>query len=111
MRRWVGDGLFAGGLLLFGLVTTRFAARNQPQSTHLDALAYVLIAIASSALAVRRHRPMIVLAVVTAATTGYLIRGYPYRPIVIAFSSPSTPWRRRPRCAGPPRSAASRWWH
>ena len=86
VRRWVGDGLLAAVLLVFGLVTTRFAAHNQPGATPLDAMSYVLIAVAASALAVRRRWPVATLAVVTAATTVYLFGDYPYGPILLCFS-------------------------
>jgi signal transduction histidine kinase len=86
VRRWLGDGLLAAVLLVFGLVTTRFAAQNQPGATTLDAVSYVLIAVAASALAVRRHRPVVTLAVVTAATTAYLAGGYAYGSIMFCFS-------------------------
>jgi signal transduction histidine kinase len=85
-RRWLGDGLLAVVLLIFGLVATKFAAENQPTSARLDAVGYGLIAIASSALAVRRRWPLAALAVITAATTVYLVRDYAYGPILIVFS-------------------------
>jgi signal transduction histidine kinase len=86
VRRWLGDGLLAALLLVFGLVATGFAAENQPHAAHLDGLGYGLIAIASPALAVRRRWPVATLAVITAATTVYLVRGYAYGPIMIVLS-------------------------
>jgi signal transduction histidine kinase len=86
VRRWAGDGLLAGALLLFGLVATRFAAAHQPGTLRLDALGYALITVASAVLAVRRRWPVGTLAVSTAAITVYLIRGYAYGPVLIVFS-------------------------
>ncbi|NMO49859.1 sensor histidine kinase [Actinoplanes sp. TBRC 11911] len=85
VRRWVGDGLLAGVLLVFGLVATRFAAANQPGTLPLDGMAYALIAVASAVLALRRRWPVPVLAIVTTAVTVYLIRGYAYGPVLIVF--------------------------
>ena len=86
VRRWLSDGLLAGVLLVFGLVATGFAAENQPSAARLDAVGRGLIAIASLALAVRRRWPVGALAVITAATTVYLVHGYAYGPILIVFS-------------------------
>ena len=86
VRRRVGDILIAGVLLLFGVSGTPFAAQSQPTATRLDPLAYALIVLAAVALAVRRRWPVATLAVVCAATTAYLLLGYPYGPIMVAFS-------------------------
>jgi signal transduction histidine kinase len=86
VRRWLGDGLLAGALLLFGLGGTRFAAENQPLATDLDAASGWLIAVAAAVLVVRRRWPVAALAVSTAAVTTYLLRGYPFGPILVAFS-------------------------
>jgi signal transduction histidine kinase len=86
VRRWLGDALPAAALLMFGLVTTRFAAQNQPGTTALDAWGYGLIAVAAVALAMRRRWPVATVAVVTGATTTYLVGGYPYGSIMFCFS-------------------------
>jgi signal transduction histidine kinase len=86
LRRWLGDLVLAGLLLAFGLAVTRLAALNQPGSTPLDSLSYALIVGASVSLAVRRRWPVATLATVTAATSVYLLFGYPYGPIMVAFS-------------------------
>jgi signal transduction histidine kinase len=86
VRRWVGDGLLAGGLLLFGLGATPYAALNQPGARTLDALGSGLIAVAAVVLAGRRRWPVAVLAVSATAVSLYLVRGYPFGPILIAFS-------------------------
>ncbi|MFF5289740.1 sensor histidine kinase [Paractinoplanes globisporus] len=85
VRRWLADGLLAAVLLVFGLVTTRFAAQNQPGATPLDTVSDVLIAVAAAALAVRRRWPVVTLAVVTAATTAYLNGDYAYGSIMFCF--------------------------
>jgi signal transduction histidine kinase len=58
-------------------------------TTHLDALAFALLAVASAALALRRRYPRGVLAVVFAATLAYVGRGYflgpNYVPLAIAL--------------------------
>jgi signal transduction histidine kinase len=86
VRRWVGDGLLAVVLLLFGLGATRMAARAQPLATDLDAASCALIAVAALALVVRRRWPVAVLAVAAATTAAYLLRGYPYGPIMFSLS-------------------------
>ena len=86
VRRWLGDVLLAGLLLLFGVAATKGAARFQPDATPLDGAAVGLIAIAAATLAVRRRWPVATLAVVTAATATYLIRGYPFGPVMIVLS-------------------------
>jgi len=86
VRRWVGDGLLAGALLLFALVATRFAGEHQPGTRRLDALGYALIVAACAVLAARRRWPVGALALITAAVTVYLIRGYAYGPVLIVFS-------------------------
>jgi signal transduction histidine kinase len=82
----VGDGLLAGVLLLFGLAATPMAAQAQPQATGPDAGSAALIVVAALALVVRRRWPLAVLAVSAAVTTAYLLRGYPYGPILFALS-------------------------
>ncbi|WP_433364541.1 sensor histidine kinase [Actinoplanes sp. CA-142083] len=84
-RRWVGDGLLAAVLLVFAMVTTRYAAENQPGTMPLDALSRVLIAVAAVSLAVRRRWPVVTLTVVTVAVSAYLIGGYAYGGIMICF--------------------------
>jgi signal transduction histidine kinase len=86
LQRWLGDLVLAGLLLAFGLAVTRLAALNQPGSTPLDSLSYALIVAASVSLAVRRRWPVATLATAAAATSVYLLFGYPYGPIMVAFS-------------------------
>ncbi|MBO0868097.1 MAG: sensor histidine kinase [Micromonosporaceae bacterium] len=51
-----------------------------------DPLSIALILAATLPLALRRIWPLAVLAVATVATSGYLIVGYPYGPILVAFA-------------------------
>src|SRR6185503_12270446 len=67
------------------LITTRYAAENQPGAMPLDAVSRALIAVAALSLAVRRRWPLVTLAVVTAAVCAYLIAGYAYGAIMICF--------------------------
>ena len=82
----MGDGLLAAALLVFGLVATPMAARLQPLAADLDGAGAGLIAVAALVLVVRRRWPGPVLAVCAAAVTVYLLRGYPYGPILVALS-------------------------
>jgi signal transduction histidine kinase len=82
-RAAVTDGLLALGMLAFGLLGTRGAAAGEGVRP-LPGM-FALMAVAALALALRRRRPLVTLAVVTAASAAYLLLGYPYGPILIAF--------------------------
>ncbi|WP_406067106.1 sensor histidine kinase [Micromonospora sp. NBC_01638] len=87
-RGWQGaaaDVALALVLLGFGLLATGLAGNNQPGSRPVDATCRVLIAVAALALLVRRRAPVATLAVVTVATSTYLVLGYPYGPILLTF--------------------------
>lgn len=77
------DGLIALFLLLIGLAGTAPAGLDQGVDVH--PVAYPLVVVAALAVAVRRRWPLVTLAVVTAACTGYLILGLPYGPILLSF--------------------------
>ncbi|MGC4793635.1 sensor histidine kinase [Micromonospora saelicesensis] len=86
--RWpevAADAALALVLLGFGLLATGLAADNQPGSRPVDAASRALIAVAALALLVRRRAPVATLAVVTVATSTYLLIGYPYGPILVTF--------------------------
>ncbi|MFC4145510.1 sensor histidine kinase [Micromonospora mangrovi] len=70
-------------LLAVGLVGTGAAAANAGVGT--GRATYPLVVVAASALAVRRRWPLVTLGVVTAATTAYLVLGYPYGPILLSL--------------------------
>ncbi|MFC4021313.1 sensor histidine kinase [Micromonospora sp. GCM10011542] len=80
-----GDAALALVLLGFGLLATGLAGANQPGSVRVDATCRVLIAVAALALVARRRAPVLTLAVVTVATSTYLVLGYPYGPVLITF--------------------------
>ncbi|WP_407664362.1 DUF7134 domain-containing protein [Micromonospora parastrephiae] len=79
------DAVLAVVLLGFGLLATGLAGDNQPGSRPVDAACRALIALAALALSVRRRVPVVTLAVVTVATSTYLLIGYPYGPILLTF--------------------------
>ncbi|RQX02931.1 sensor histidine kinase [Micromonospora arida] len=86
--RWpeaAADTALALVLLGFGLLATGLAGDNQPGSRPVDAASRVLIAVAALALLIRRRAPVATLAVVTVATSTYLLIGYPYGPILVTF--------------------------
>ncbi|MET8836131.1 sensor histidine kinase [Micromonospora sp. NPDC004540] len=80
---WLLDGLVALALLAIGLAGTAPAGLNQGVGT--GRATYPLVVVAALAVAVRRRWPLATLAVVTAASTAYLVLGYPYGPILLSF--------------------------
>ncbi|MEU8373495.1 sensor histidine kinase [Micromonospora sp. NPDC048894] len=81
--RWLLDGLLALVLLAIGLVGTAPAGLNQ--GVPAGPGAYPLVVVAALVVAVRRRWPAATLAVAAAATTGYLVLGQPYGPILLSF--------------------------
>ncbi|MEU3455051.1 histidine kinase [Micromonospora sp. NPDC006766] len=79
----VFDALIALAMVVFGLLGTEPAGLNQ--GVGIGSATYPLVVVAALALAGRRRWPLPTLAVVTAATTVYLVLGYPYGPILISF--------------------------
>ncbi|WP_030478876.1 sensor histidine kinase [Lentzea albidocapillata] len=77
------DGALAVALLVFGIGGTRFAARLQGAET-LDALAYVLIAVAAAGLLFRSVRPLWTVGITTVAIAVYLAQGYPFGPVLLS---------------------------
>jgi Signal transduction histidine kinase len=82
-----GDGVFdalvALALIAIGLFGTGPAGLNQGIDT--GRAAYALVLVAALALVGRRRWPLATFAVVTAATSAYLLLGYPYGPILLSF--------------------------
>ncbi len=78
------DTVLALVVLVIGLFGTRGAANFQHRDP-VDWLAYLLVVIAALALVPRRIWPLATLAVTAAATSAYLILGYPYGPIQISL--------------------------
>jgi signal transduction histidine kinase len=62
------------------------AARGQPERRGIDALAVLLLLVGPAALTLLRRRPREALAVVAAATTGFLAIGYPYGPVFLSLA-------------------------
>jgi signal transduction histidine kinase len=85
-RQWAQDVVIAAAMLAFCLIGTGPAGANQPDATPVDALAYALAATAALVLFARRWAPLPVLGVSTAATSTYLILGYAYGPILVAYA-------------------------
>ncbi|MEV0430160.1 sensor histidine kinase [Micromonospora sp. NPDC050495] len=77
------DAALTLALLAIGLVGTGPAGANEGVDT--GRATYPLVVVAALALGVRRRWPLVTLAAVTAATTAYLIFGYPYGPILLSF--------------------------
>jgi len=104
-RVLAGDGLLALTLLAIGVVGSPQAARWQPAAArHLDVLGYVLIAAAAVPLLVRRIWTLPALLATCAATSTYLVVGYPYGPIfgslVVAVYTAATRLPVRPLAIG-----------
>lgn len=81
-RPWLVDGAVAAVLLAVSVAFTAAAGRAVG---HPIWLGFGLITVAAVALAARRRWPLPVLGVVTVATAGYLVLGYPYGPIMVVF--------------------------
>lgn len=82
---WVADGALALVLAVLGLMTLvgPWAWRGTPH--HVDLLGGVLVVAAALPLAVRRRWPLATLLVTSAATTWYLLGGYPYGLIMLCL--------------------------
>ncbi len=81
----VWDGVLALVVLVIGLFGTSGMAQLQHHRGRVAAPAYLLVVIAALALVPRRIWPLVTLAVATAATSLYLVLGYPYGPILISL--------------------------
>ncbi|WP_345218447.1 sensor histidine kinase [Georgenia halophila] len=86
-RRWgATDVLPAVVLLLVAVPGTFGAGRFGPDSGRpSDALALMLVGAAAVALLWRRRLSLVVLGVVSVLTSAYLILGYPFGPILLAY--------------------------
>ncbi|MEV6848024.1 sensor histidine kinase [Actinoplanes sp. NPDC051411] len=85
MARWTRDAALALIVLTIGLFGTRWAAYTQHGGDRLSPVAYLLVATAALALVARGRAPLAVLAASAAATSVYLILGFPYGPIQISL--------------------------
>ncbi|MDG4779675.1 sensor histidine kinase [Micromonospora sp. WMMD961] len=84
-RSAAADVALALALLVIGLLGTDLAGDDQPGSKPVDAACRVLIVVAALALTLRNRAPAAVLALVSVATTIYLVIGYPYGPILLTL--------------------------
>ena len=73
----------AAVLLAAAAVAGTVAAGRSPVA--VGVAGYVLVALAALALAVRRSRPLVSLAVAALCTSAYLAAGYPYGPVIVVF--------------------------
>jgi signal transduction histidine kinase len=84
IRRLALDGLFAAPLVVVGVFGTAGAAVHRgPTEIAPTGLAYSLVVVAALGLAGRRVWPVATLALVTVATSVYLVLRYPYGPIMV----------------------------
>src|SRR5258705_7206959 len=79
------DAALGAALALAGVVGSAIAANVSRPAAPIDPLGYVLVAAAALALSARRRWPLAALAAATLCTSGYLIMGYAYGPILIIF--------------------------
>ncbi|MEH0935021.1 sensor histidine kinase [Micromonospora psammae] len=82
-----GDGLLDAvvALVLLGIGLVGTGAAGAEQGVGTGPATYPLVVVAALALAVRRRWPLVTLAVTTAASTAYLVLGYPYGPILLSL--------------------------
>lgn len=86
LRAALWDVAPAALLLVMGLAGTRRAGAYQIDvSREPDTLAYVLVALAASSLAARRHRPRATWALCSTCVAGYLFLGYPFGPVLFTI--------------------------
>jgi signal transduction histidine kinase len=82
---WRADVLPALLIGAFTLVVTHFAGQHQLRRHPLDAVGYLLLAIAALSLIGRRRWPVATLAVTFTAVWAYLLLDYPEGPIWLAL--------------------------
>ncbi|HEX8345793.1 MAG TPA: histidine kinase [Actinoplanes sp.] len=73
----------AGLIAVAAAAGSAVAARVTPGSVPLGVPGYLLVVVASLALAVRRSQPLAALAVAAPCAAGYLAAGYAYGPVLI----------------------------
>ncbi|MDH2426582.1 histidine kinase [Sphaerisporangium sp. TRM90804] len=89
MRPWaravLADAGLALALAVLGVVVTPRIGYWQQGTSAIGAPGFALIVAAALPLAARRARPLVTLALTTAATSAYLVLSYPYGPILLAL--------------------------
>jgi signal transduction histidine kinase len=71
-------------VFLIGLVGTHWSQGHQPPMRHLDVWGVALMAISAGALVFRGYARIPTLAITVAATTIYVVVGYPFGPVFLA---------------------------
>src|SRR6185369_2561249 len=71
-------------VFVVGLIGTHWSQAHQPPLRHLDGWGVMLLAIAGAALIWRRYARIPTLVITVAATTAYVLLGYPYGPVFLA---------------------------
>ena len=79
------DAVFAVGLAVVAIVWTAAAAPYMQQERPIDVQGFAMMVGAALALTIRRQWPLLALGVTAALTSAYLVVGYPYGPIMVAF--------------------------
>ncbi|WP_137874748.1 sensor histidine kinase [Rhodococcus sp. Q] len=99
------DCAIAGVVGVVATAGTLGASRHGHPAHPLDALAFVLVAVAAGALLWRRAAPLTVLTVTGAAALVFVLRGYGlgpiFLPLVVAFLTAAPRYRRWPMYALP----------
>jgi signal transduction histidine kinase len=84
-RALTADALLAVVLAVIGVAGTWGAGQRPGDFRAVDGVAFALAVVAALSLACRRIWPLVTLAVVTLATSTYLVLGYAYGPILLSF--------------------------
>ncbi|MGH3327807.1 MAG: sensor histidine kinase [Streptomycetales bacterium] len=82
---WLGETALLVGVAAVQAVGSTGASRGQPGRLGLDALGYALLLAGPALLALRRWRPVPVLAAVLVLTVAYYVVGYPYGPAFLSL--------------------------
>jgi signal transduction histidine kinase len=85
-RTLAGDGALALALTAIGITAAQHLGKWQPTARPTDPLSYVLVVGAALPLAVRRIWPLATLILSAAATSAYMIIGYPWGPILLSLA-------------------------
>ncbi|WP_069167840.1 sensor histidine kinase [Nocardia altamirensis] len=79
------DAAVAVVLAAVGAIGTAFAVSSTRAEVPIDGFGFALFLVAALALGARRHWPLPVFVVVAVCTSGYLVLGFAYGPILVAF--------------------------
>jgi signal transduction histidine kinase len=84
-RSFLADGALALVLTVLGVGGTHGVSVYRDAGAPVPAWGYGLVVVAALSLLVRRRWPLVTLAVVTVATSVYLVAGYPYGPVLLSL--------------------------